>query len=181
MGVVPTPKPNKKPKVNKTPKPSTSKMLKTPVSVATPAALSEAKKVLKKARQMKQMDLKKSLVKKVDKKPLTEADLIELRRKAEEKRLHRLAEKEAEKERRREERIKRVQEKREMRRLEKLRKIEWMKPREDLLCEDSKVIIGVWKGGERRESNNRLRERNSKGGVCVREVERERKGGMGKS
>ena len=140
-GVASTPKPDKKPKLPKTPKPC--KMMKAPVSVATPAALSEAKKVLKKARQLKQLDLKKNLVKKVDKKPLTEADLIELRVKAEEKRLHRLAEKEAEKERRREERIKRVQENREMRRLEKLRKIEWMKPREDLLCEDSKVMFSV--------------------------------------
>lgn len=99
----------------------------------------EAKKVLKKAKQLKQLDLKGKFAKKVVKRVATEEEMAEARKMFEEQRLRKVAERLAEKEKRREERLSKLREQKEQRRLERLRKLEWLKPREDLLCEDSKV------------------------------------------
>ena len=61
---------------------------------------------------------------------------------AEESKAQRLAEKEKLKEKLRQDRLRRSLELKEMRKQERLRRIEWMKPREDLLCEDNKVSNG---------------------------------------
>ncbi len=52
-----------------------------------------------------------------------------------------LAVKEAEKQRRKEERLRKLRELHEQKRRERLKQEEWLKPREDTLCEDSKVSI----------------------------------------
>lgn len=96
----------------------------------------EALKALNKARKFKQMDLKKAMVRNVC---LSEEEMAELRHRAEEEREKRMAAVEAEKQRKKEERQRRIQEKWEKKRREKMRQVEWMKPREDMLCEDSKV------------------------------------------
>jgi hypothetical protein len=98
----------------------------------------EALKVLNKAKKFKQMDLKKNLVVQ-EKRTLTEEELAIMRRLQEEERQRKIAQREAEKLKRKEERLKKLRELQEQRRLEKLRQKELMKPREDLLCDNSKV------------------------------------------
>ena len=94
--------------------------------------------MLNKAKKFKQMDLKKNVVK-PEKRTLTEEELAIVRRLAEEERLRKIALREAEKQRKKEERQRKLQEQQEQRRLDKLRQKELMKPREDLLCDNSKV------------------------------------------
>lgn len=101
----------------------------------------EAKKVLKKAKQLKQLDLKGKFAKKIPNKMLSEAELAQMRIQAEQQRIKRIVDRLAEKERKKEERLARLQKQKEQRRLEKLKKIEWLKPREDQLCDDSKVLF----------------------------------------
>ena len=123
----------------------------------SPRSKAEALKLLNKAKRFKQMDLKKSVVKK----NLTPEQLVALKelkerdrqRKAEEERKKKEDErrrKEEERRRKEEERKERKEEERkereeERRRLKeermktKLRELEWLKPREDLACEDSLV------------------------------------------
>ena len=109
----------------------------------TPRGRGEALKALNKAKKYKQLDLKKSVVKSSSKGPLTEADLAELRRRAESERLLRIAQLEAEKERRKAVRLARLRETQELRRQERLRQREMLRPREDLLCQDSKVGMSL--------------------------------------
>ena len=107
---------------------------KTPNKISTNSLLSEAKKILKKTKNLKQMDVRKSLIKK--RSVSGEGGLLKERRKSfDELRARRLTDKEKIKQ----DRIRRNQEMREKRKKERLKQIEWMKPREDLLCEDSKV------------------------------------------
>lgn len=96
----------------------------------------EALKVLNKAKRFRQMDLKKTVMKKSG---LSEEELEELQRRAEEERRHLQEVWEAEKRRRREERLEKLRVAQEQRRLERLKLKEMMKPREDTLCTDSKV------------------------------------------
>lgn len=96
----------------------------------------EALKVLNKAKKFRQMDLKKSVVKKSG---LSREELEELERRADEERRHLQEMWEAEKRRRREERLEKVRLTQELKRLERLKQKELMKPREDTLCTDSKV------------------------------------------
>ncbi len=56
----------------------------------------------------------------------------------------RLALKETEKKRRKEERLKKLREIHERKKRERLQKEEWLKPREDTLCEDSMVSSVQW-------------------------------------
>lgn len=84
------------------------------------------------------MDLKKNLVKQ-EKRTLTEEELAIIRKLAEEERLLKIALREAEKQKRKEERQRKLHEQQEQRRLERMRQKELMKPREDLLCVNSKV------------------------------------------
>jgi len=84
----------------------------------------------------KQMDLKNSVVKKS---ALSTVELAELKLKAELERQHRTVQLEEEKRKRKELRMRRLREKQEQRRLAKLQQKEWLKPREDMECEDSKV------------------------------------------
>ena len=85
------------------------------------------------------MDLKKSMVKGELPRPLTGDEILEMRRRAEDERERRIAMIEAEKRRKKQERLQKLREVYEQRRLEKQRQKEWMKPREDLLCEDNRV------------------------------------------
>ncbi len=64
---------------------------------------------------------------------------ILLKKRYEEERSIGLAIKEAEKKRRKEERLKKLREIHEKKRQERQLKEEWLKPREDTQCEDSKV------------------------------------------
>lgn len=115
-----TPKsPTKSSKAPKTPK---SKGPVTPMSI-------EAKKALKKAK--KQLDLRKSLIKKKGGK-FTEQEILEMRKQDKIRR-------EDEKEKVRQDKLRRKQELREKQKLEKQKQTEWLKPREDTLCEDSVV------------------------------------------
>lgn len=106
------------------------------VSGKTPRSQMEALKVLNKAKKYRQMDLKKSVVKKSG---LSREELEELERRADEERRHLQQMWEAEKIRRREERLEKVRLTQELKRLERLKQKELMKPREDTLCIDSKV------------------------------------------
>ena len=115
---------------------------KSPKSPHAPRNQVEALKVLNKAKKFKQMDLKKNVVKQ-EKRSLTEEELAILRRLAEEDRQQKIALREAEKQKRKEERLKKLREQQEQRKLEKLRQKEMMKPREDLLCDNSKVQSNV--------------------------------------
>ena len=130
--------PSKKTKTTKTPK--SSKTPKMKPSTQTPASIG-AKKVLKKVKHFKQLDLRKNLVKKKGMGPLTEEEMFELRRKSAEEKSHSVAEKAALKEKQKQERLRKSQELRAKRRLEKQKQMEWLKPREDLSCDDSKVCI----------------------------------------
>lgn len=94
--------------------------------------------MLNKAKKFKQMDLKKNLVVQ-EKRVLTEEELAVMRRLQEEERLRKIAQREAEKNRKKEDRLKKLREQKEQRKLEILRQKELMKPREDLLCSNSKV------------------------------------------
>ena len=111
---------------------------RTPKSPQTPRSKLEALKALNKAKKFKQMDLKKNLVKQ-EKRTLTEEELAIIRKLAEEERLLKIALREAEKQKRKEERQRKLHEQQEQRRLERMRQKELMKPREDLLCVNSKV------------------------------------------
>ena len=88
---------------------------------------------------MKQLDLKGKFAKQVHQKLATEEELVEARRQAEQQRLTKMAARLAEREKNKEERTRKLMEQKEQRRMEKRKKLEWMKPREDILCEDSKV------------------------------------------
>ena len=116
----------------------TPKVSGTPRSpkIKTPRSQSEALKVLNKAKRFRQMDLKKSVVRKAG---LSEEEVAELTRRAEEERRRWLEVWEEEKRKRREERSEKVRQLQEQKRLEKLRQIEMMRPREDTLVIDSKV------------------------------------------
>lgn len=87
---------------------------------------------------MKQLDVRKNLVKK-DKRASVDSVLMERRKSFAELKAQRLAERERQKERAKEARLNRARELREKRKMEKLEQLEKMKPREDELCEDSKV------------------------------------------
>ena len=102
----------------------------------SPRGKSEALKALQKAKKYKQMDLKKSVVKRSLLSPI---ELAELKLKEEFERQRRAALLAEEKQQRKELRMQRLKEQQEQRRLEKLRQKELLKPREDMLCEDSKV------------------------------------------
>ena len=128
MSVPSTPKTPKTPKL----KPSNSGITPSSSSIA-------AKKVIKKAKMMKQLDLKGKFAKQVNKKFATEEEMVEARRQVEQLRLTKMAARLVEKEKIKEERTRKLMEQKEQRRMEKRKKLEWMKPREDLLCEDSKV------------------------------------------
>ena len=92
--------------------------------------------MLNKAKKFRQMDLKKSVVRKAG---LSEEEVAELTRRAEEERRRWLEVWEEEKRRRREERSEKLRRLQEQKRLEKLRQTEMMRPREDTLVTDSKV------------------------------------------
>lgn len=133
---------------------------KVPRSLSLPLkGKSEALKVLQKAKKFKQMDLKNSMVKKSS---LTPIQLAELKLNAEFEQQRRAALLEEDKQRRKEMRMRKIREQQEQRRLEKLRQKELLKPREDLLCEDSKVSSGLIKrdggGGRGREGVERGRD-----------------------
>lgn len=118
--------------------PKSPKVSGTPHSpkIKTPRSHSEALKVLNKAKKFRQMDLKKSVVRKAG---LSEEELAELTKRAEEERRRWLEVWEEEKRKRREERSEKLRALHEQKRLEKLRQREMMRPREDTLCTDSKV------------------------------------------
>lgn len=102
----------------------------------SPQAKAEAQKALNKAKKFKQRDLKKCVVKRSSLDPI---ELAELRLKEEFERQRRLALLEEEKARRKEQRMRRLREQQEKRRQAKIMQREWLKPREDMLCEDNKV------------------------------------------
>lgn len=108
---------------------------KSPTGLKSPGN-SRSMSLLNKAKRFKQLDLKNSLV---DRSSLTPIELAELKLSAEFERQRQLAQLEEDKQRRKEARLRRIREQQERRRLEKLRQKEWLKPREDLLCDDSKV------------------------------------------
>ena len=131
---------------SKTPSvPSTPKTPKLkPASVITPSSsvgTFNAKKAIKKAKMLKQLDLKGKFAKQIPHKTATEEELMAARKHAEQQRVLRIAAQLAERERKKEERMKKLLEQKEMRRKEKLKKLEWLKPRDDLLCEDNKVSV----------------------------------------
>ena len=92
--------------------------------------------MLNKAKKFRQMDLKKSVVKRA---VLSPEEMAELQRQAEEERRRWLEVREAEKMRRQEERLERLRKAQQQRRLERLRQREMLRPREDTLCADGKV------------------------------------------
>ena len=92
--------------------------------------------MLNKAKKFKQMDLKNSVM---SKKNMTPMELAERKMKAEFERQYRMKQQAEEKERRKELRLKRLRENKEKRKQEKMRQRELLKPREDLMCDDSKV------------------------------------------
>ena len=110
------------------------KLLKSPTK--TPRSSSEALKVLNKAKKFKQLDIKGSVV---PREKMSAEEWILLKKRYEEERSIGLAIKEAEKKRRKEERLKKLREIHEKKRQERQLKEEWLKPREDTQCEDSKV------------------------------------------
>ena len=99
----------------------------------------EALKVLNKAKKFKQLDLKSSLVHRDSQTPLSAEEFSELKKKYEEE--SRFLQRELEKQRRKEDRLRKLREAHEQKRLEKMKQKEWLKPREDTLCEDSKVCL----------------------------------------
>lgn len=103
----------------------------------------EALKVLNKAKKFKQLDLKNSVVHRDTKEPLSAIEFAELKRKNEEDRLRRIQLWEAEKQRRKEDRLKKIRETQEQKRQERMKQKEWLRPREDTLCTDSKVRISI--------------------------------------
>ena len=115
------------------------KSLSSPSALKSPQSKTEALKLLNKAKKFKQMDLKNSLIKKHG---LSAAELAELKMRVDLERQRRAAQLEEEKLRRKELRARRLREQQERRRLERIRQKEWLKPREDLTCEDSKVSLG---------------------------------------
>lgn len=102
----------------------------------SPRNKAEALKVLNKAKRFKQMDLKKSVIHASDLRP---AELEALKEKKKQESERRAAMLEENKRKRREDRMRLIREQQELRRMEKLKKKEWLKPREDLMCEDSLV------------------------------------------
>lgn len=96
----------------------------------------EVLKVLNKAKRFKQLDLKKSVFKKGD---LNSTELKEMEVRTELERQRRALLWEEDKRRRKEQRLGKLREQQERKRLERIRQREWLKPREDLFCEDSKV------------------------------------------
>jgi len=124
----------------------------------SPRSKASALKVLNKAKKFKQMDLKKNVMRKKDLTPEELAALKEIKererkkkadeekRKREEERLRKEEERrrreEEKKERKEEVKKEREEERRRLREErmnKKLRELEWLKPREDLTCEDSLV------------------------------------------
>ena len=112
---------------------------KYPTVYKAPSLLSQspqALKVLNKAKKFQQLDLKNSMFKK---NKLTPAEIEELAKKIDLDRQWKAAQLEEEKKRRKEIRLRKLGEQQELRRQARIRQREWLKPREDLLCEDSKV------------------------------------------
>ncbi len=101
----------------------------------------EAKKLLKKSKSLKQMDVRRSLLKKRVSLESGMSNGGERRKSSEDLRVLRLAEKQLMKERLKQDRMKRSKELREKRMREKREQMEWMKPREDFECEDNKVSV----------------------------------------
>lgn len=128
-----------------------AKLLSLPLK--SPQGKSSALKALNKAKKFKQMDLKNSVINKSSMNPI---ELAELRLKAELERQRRAALLDEEKQRRKELRLRRLREQKEQRRLEKLRQKELLKPREDLLCEDSKVSKWAISGFSLEHAKNSL-------------------------
>lgn len=110
----------------------------TPKVNTTPGLTKEVKKILKRSKSLKQLDVRKSLVK-TNKRASVDSVLMERRKNYAELKAQRLAEREQLKEKMKQDRLKKNQELREKRRMEKLEQLEKLKPREDQLCEDSKV------------------------------------------
>ena len=110
----------------------------------SPRTKAEALKVLNKAKRFKQMDLKKSIFNASELKP-AELESMKERKRLERERMAAIVEEK--KRKRREERLRQLREQQEQRRLDKLKKKEWLKPREDLTCEDSMVGVQyMWVG-----------------------------------
>ena len=123
------------PHVPPTPQSPTPKSPKTPAKTPRSSHM-EALKVLNKAKRYRQMDLKKSAVIRSE---LTQEELEELQRRADEEFRQWQEAWELEKRRRREERMEKLRLAHEQKRLQQLRQKEMMKPREDTLVTDSKV------------------------------------------
>ena len=102
----------------------------------SPQTKAKALKVLNKAKRFKQMDLKKSLV---NTNELRVEELEALLERNRQERQRKAALVEEERKKRKEDRLRQVLAQKEQRQLEKLKRIEWLKPREDMLCEDSVV------------------------------------------
>ena len=100
--------------------------------------------MLNKAKKFKQLDLKSSIVHKDSGIPLSIEELTVLKKHMEEERDRRLLLKETEKQRKKEARLRKLRETQELKRKERLEKEEWLKPREDTLCEDSKVGVSLY-------------------------------------
>lgn len=107
----------------------------------SPLSKSEALKVLNKAKKFKQMDLKNAMLKQGSMGPI---EMAEMRIKAEMERQRRVALLEEEKTRRKEVRLRRIREQQARRRREKMKQREWLKPREDTTCNDSKVSVRTY-------------------------------------
>ena len=125
---------------------SPQKPLKSPLKAARPpksphssSVSKEALKLLNKAKKMKQMDLRKSIVKAITDLPLSDAEFQDMKKRGDEEKEWKEVLKEFEQQRKKTERLKRLQEVTKRRKLERLRQRELLKPREDMLCKDSKV------------------------------------------
>ena len=119
--------------------PGGSKMSKSmSLPLKSPLSKSEALKVLNKAKKFKQMDLKNAMLKQSSMCPI---EMAEMRIKTEMERQRRAALAEEEKTRRKEMRLRRIREQQAQRRREKMKQKEWLKPREDTTCNDSKVSV----------------------------------------
>lgn len=103
--------------------------LKAPIDSTASSTSIGAKKAIKKAKQMKQLDLRRSLIKTKDGRRLSQGDVRKDTRKGLLSNV----------ERRRLSKLDRKRELRERKKLAKLREIEMNKPIEDTLCVDSKV------------------------------------------
>ena len=120
---------------------------KTPGKISAPSTTSklllskEAKKLIKKSKSLKQMDVRRSLLKKRASLEGGVSNGGERRKSAEDLRVLRLAEKQLMKERLKQDRMRRSKELREKRMRERREQMEWLKPREDFECEDSKVSV----------------------------------------